>query len=69
MERGKVENTLLRHFFTDKIKGSKITTAPVKRNRVREKGLTKPASCAEAKNDPATKLVANITITCDLRLE
>jgi len=61
IERGIVRNTLLRHLFVNKMKGNNILTAPVNLNKVRENGFTRPARLADAKNDPATKVVASMT--------
>jgi hypothetical protein len=61
MALGRVGNMLLLHRGLKDMIGSNINAAPIKRSNVRENGLIIPASFSEAKNDPATRIVANMT--------
>ena len=61
MALGRVVNTSLLHRGFENIIGDNINPAPMKRSNVREIGLIIPASFSEAKNDPATRIVASIT--------
>ncbi len=61
MALGKVVSILFRHFFLDITIGINNTEAPIKRSSVSEKGLIMPARFSDAKNDPATRMVASKT--------
>jgi hypothetical protein len=61
MALGKVGNIFALHLDLKRTTGSNIRDAATKRNSVNENGLIIPASFSDAKNDPATRVVASNT--------
>ena len=62
MALGMIPKMARRQWALSKIKGNRNTAAQIKRNNVRENGLTKLERCWAAINEPATSTVAAKTI-------
>lgn len=58
---GRVDIIFFRHLLLKRTIGNNKVKAPTFRNRVSEIGLMTPATLSEARNEPATSIVASIT--------